>query len=57
MGLGYCAKIVNGRRDRIVRKRLKLKRMMARAKKSWIYITDKYRENGRDTGDEKDETE
>lgn len=40
-----------------MRKRLKLKRMMAKAKKTWIYITDKYRDNGRDTGDEKNETE
>lgn len=38
-----------------VRKRDKLRKMMNKAKKSWIYITDKYRENGRDTGDENDE--
>lgn len=39
-----------------MRKRLKLKRMMAKAKKTWIFIVDKYKSgNGRDTGDEKDE--
>ena len=35
-------------------KRERLREMMAKAKKSWIYITDKYREDGGDTGDEED---